>query len=132
MRCTTTLVLATALWAAGPAAAAEPRAPYDPRAAFAEADTNHDGSVDHEEFHARIVEVFYAADRDKDGFLSVEELEVLPLGGDLAKADRNGDGKLSLREFYRLRFADYDDADQDGDEVLSVDEVVGVFERRGR
>jgi Ca2+-binding EF-hand superfamily protein len=108
-----------------------PRQKYhDPRAAFAESDTNHDGAVDHEEFHARIVEVFYSADRNKDGSLDEVELEALVFPDDFGADDKDGNGRVSMREFLRVRFRDFRSADKNDDEVLTVEEVVGAYEGR--
>jgi Ca2+-binding EF-hand superfamily protein len=104
--------------------------PYDPRAAFAETDKNRDGQIDLEEFHARLVEVFFAADRNKDGFLSVEEFMQLPYPEGFKDADKNGDGRLSLPEFVSVRFRQFEDADTNHDGQLSLEEVVAAFEGR--
>ena len=106
--------------------------PYDPRAAFAETDTNKDGAIDLEEFHARLVEVFYNADTNKDGVLVVDEYKHLPLSGDFKEADVVQDGRLSLREFVRIRYQEFEHADTNHDGELSVDEVVAAFEGRPR
>ncbi len=129
MRVMGTMMLAARLALVGSLARAEAPAPtYDPRAAFAESDTNHDGAVDHGEFHARIVEVFYSADADKNGFLDATELRRLTFPEDFTANDKDRDGRVAMREFLRVRFADYDAADKDGDAVLSVDEVVAAYE----
>ena len=115
-------ILSGAVWAQGPAK------PYDPRAAFAEVDTNRDGQIDIEEFHVRLVEVFYRADTNKDGFLSVDEYGQLPFSGVFKAADTNGDGRISLPEFVTIRFRQFEDADTNHDYQLSVDEVVTAYE----
>ncbi len=105
---------------------------HDPSIAFAEADTNGDGQIDRAEFHARMVEIFFHGDRDKDGYMLWAELEAaVALPDDFRDADRNGDGRYSLHEFIRVRFDDYDVVDTDGDGLLSVKEVVDVFDRGG-
>ncbi len=106
--------------------------PYDPRAAFAETDTNKDGSIDLEEFHARLVEVFYNTDTNKDGFLIIDEYKQLPLSSDFKEADVSDDGKLSLREFVRIRYQEFEAADKNNDGELSVNEVVEAFEGKPR
>jgi Ca2+-binding EF-hand superfamily protein len=102
--------------------------PYDPRAAFAEADKNHDGQIDLEEFHARLVDVFFVMDRNKDGFLSLDEFMQLPYPEGFKDADKNGDGRVSLPEFVALRFREFEDADTNHDGQLSLEEVVAAFE----
>ena len=129
MRVTGTLIVAAWLVLAGSLALADDQAKkYDPRAAFAEADKNHDGVVDHEEFHERIVEVFYSADVNRDGFLDAVELKRLTFPDDFTADDKDKDGRVSMREFLRVRFHDYDAADTNDDGVLSVDEVIVAFE----
>jgi len=99
----------------------------DPRAAHAATDENHDGEIDREEFHHRIVQVFYFADADRDGFASNGQLKVFDEAELFETADRNGDSKLSLYEFVNARFNDFDDADSDHNGTLSVQEVVAAF-----
>jgi Ca2+-binding EF-hand superfamily protein len=133
MRMTATLILAAGLTLFGsPAGAGDQVTTHDPRAAFAEADTSRDGTVDREEFHVRIVEVFYHADRNKDGFLDAEELKALAFPEDFTADDKDRDGRVSMREFLRVRFRDFDPADTDQDGVLSLDEVVAVYEGKRR
>lgn len=107
--------------------AAEVPPQYDPRAAFAEADTNHDGVIDRWEFYNRVVEVFYHADGNKDGFLESQEIARLTFPDDMKNADTSHDGRITLPEFLRVRDLDYETADTNKDGVLSVDEVVGVY-----
>ena len=99
---------------------------------LAETDTNKDGVVDHLEFQMRIEEVFFSADRNKDGFLDAEELKQLAFPDDFTDDDKDRDGRVSMREFLRVRFHDYDVADTNHDGVLSLDEVVAAFEGRKR
>ena len=105
---------------------------YDPHVAFAEADQNHDGVIDHEEFHERIVEVFYAADVNKDGYLDATELKRLLFPDDFTDDDKDHDGRVSMREFLRVRFVDFTRADTNDDGVLSLDEVTAAFEGKKR
>jgi hypothetical protein len=112
----------------GGAHAQDQKTSYDPRAAFAETDKNHDGQIDLEEFHTRLVEVFYLADRDKDGFLSVEEYTQLPYSEGFKDADRNGDGRIALAEFVSIRFRQFEDADTNHDGQLSLEETVVAYE----
>ncbi|HME73878.1 MAG TPA: EF-hand domain-containing protein [Myxococcota bacterium] len=125
-------LLALALLAlAAPAGRTEEKPSYDVRAAFAQADENGDGVIDRAEFIDRTVEVFYAADANKDGYLSPEELEHGVLNPqDFKHADRNGDGRISLSEFLWARDALFDEADTNGDGVLQLDEVVNIYEKK--
>ena len=132
MRTIHSLILAAALVAAGSAYAADASPKADPRQAFKETDTNGDGVIDHEEFHVRIVEVFYFADANKDGYLDPNEIKVLVFADDFTEQDKDADGRVSLREFLRVRFADFPKADKDGDGMLSVDEVVTTYEEKGK
>ena len=101
----------------------------EPRAAHAATDKNHDGEIDHAEFQERIIEVFYFADKDKDGLVKPGELKTFDEAELFENADKNGDGKLSLKEFVAARFQNFEDADTDKNGTLSVDEVVAEFER---
>lgn len=102
---------------------------HDPRAAFAATDKNKDGEIDHAEFQQRITEVFYFADKDKDGLVVQGELKVYDEEDLFEDADKNGDSKLSLKEFVAARFEKFEEADTDESGTLSLDEVVAEFER---
>jgi Ca2+-binding EF-hand superfamily protein len=117
--------------AALPALAEEAPKAHDPRAAFAETDENADGRIDREEFHHRMVEIFFHGDRDKDGYMTDAELAgAVEFPKDFAGADRDADGRISLYEFIRVRFATFDEVDGDQDGLLSIEEVVNAFEVR--
>lgn len=133
MRFATILVPCVLLALASAAAGDETKAPpYDPRKAHAEADANGDGALDRAEFHSRMVEVFFFADSDRDGYMTWVEVEKsVAFPDDLRGADTNGDERISLHEFVRVRFADFDTIDSNHDGLLSVDEVVVVYERGG-
>jgi hypothetical protein len=108
----------------------KPKAAHNPRVAFAEADLNDDGQIDRREFHLRMVEVFFHADTDKDGFMQPEELNRATLiEEDFKTADNDDDGKISLYEFIEFRFYLFTEVDTDSNGRLSVEEVVVVFER---
>jgi len=131
MRLTLLLSLGLFTLTASACLADEPAKPQDPRVAFTQADENHDGRVDREEFHHRVVEVFFHGDRDKDGYLTPAELQIaVVFPEDFADADRDSDGRIALYEFVRVRFATFDEVDEDDDGVLSVEEVVDAYEAR--
>ena len=132
MRTIHALILAALVAAGSTVLAADASPKHDPRAAFKETDTNGDGVVDHEEYHVRIVEVFYFADANKDGVLDPTELKRLAFPEDFAVDDKDANGRVSLREFLRVRFVDFTKTDTDGDGVLSVDEVVSAWEGKSR
>ena len=115
-----------------PASAYAGEAPtYDPRTAFAETDTNHDAYVDNEEFVLRITEVFFEADTDKDGFLSLSEIHAaLVRPEELTSTDSNQDAKLSLHEFRRVRLLDFEQADTNDDGLLSLQEVIDASQKK--
>ena len=116
----------------GFAALADDRPTHDPRSAHKEADTNGDGHVDRAEFHARMVEIFFHGDANKDGYMMPAELEkTVAFPDDFRDADRDGDGRYSLYEFIEVRFYDFRLVDTDHNGLLSVEEVVTVFERGG-
>ena len=72
-----------------------------------------------------MVEVFYFADRNKDGVLTVEELAVIETVDQAAfrAADKRRDGRLTVEEFVAYRMIDFDAADKNKDGVLTYDEV---------
>jgi hypothetical protein len=119
-------VLGALLLLVAPAARADDRpSGYDARAAHAQTDRNGDGQVDLEEFHVRLVDVFFLGDADKDGVITAPELNavvVFPVA--LAEVDDNGDGKIQLYEFLHMRYEQFKEADENGDGLLSVEEVV--------
>ena len=89
------------------------------------ADKNRDGKIGRIEFLNRMREAFFFVDVDKDGFLTVEEYRLIQ-GADLRRftaADRNKDGKLSLDEFLKAVSGDFDAADKNDDGVLDEEEV---------
>ena len=103
--------------------------PYDPRAAHAATDRNHDGEINRDEFEQRIIQVFYFADVDRDGFVTIGQLQVFDEAHLFETADVDGDSRLSLSEFLAARSEDFDAADTDGSDTLSVEEVVEEFNR---
>lgn len=124
------IAFGTTLLCAGGAAAQQAPAPVtDPRSAFEATDRNRDSEIDHAEFQNRIIEVFYFADKDKDGLANKGELNVFDEEELFEEADRNGDGKLSVKEFVAARFEAFEEADTDENGSLSVEEVVAEFNR---
>ena len=92
---------------------------------FATTDLDKNGKIDRAEYQRRMVEVFYFADRNKDGVVTIEEFVAIePLDEKAFKAaDRDGDGKLTVNEFVAYRMIQFDEADRNKDGVLTVEEV---------
>ncbi len=103
--------------------------PYDPRAAHAATDQNHNGEISREEFEQRIIQIFYFADVDKDGFVTIGQLKAFDEDLLFETADGDGDSRLSLAEFLAARFENFRVADTDGSDSLSVEEVVEDFNK---
>jgi hypothetical protein len=99
--------------------------------AFGTSDLDKDGKVERVEYQRRMVEVFYLADKNKDGVVTVEEIVAIePLDEKAFKtADKDGDGKLSLNEFVSYRMIQFDEADRNRDGALTVEEVE-IWEKR--
>jgi Ca2+-binding EF-hand superfamily protein len=77
------------------------------------------------------VEIFFQGDRDKNGYMTSEELAgAVEFPKDFEEADRDGDDRISLYEFVQVRFATFDEVDTNTDGLLSVEEVVEAFDVR--
>jgi Ca2+-binding EF-hand superfamily protein len=92
---------------------------------FGLTDYDKNGRIDRQEYQKRMIEVFYFADRNKDGVVTIEELAVVETVDQKAfrAADKNGDGKLTVEEFVAYRMVDFDAADKNKDGVLTYEEV---------
>ena len=89
------------------------------------ADKNRDGKIGRVEFLERMREAFFFVDRNKDGFLTLDEYQLIQ-GADsrrFTRADRNKDAKLSIDEFLKAVTEDFDAADKNDDGVLDEEEV---------
>lgn len=68
------------------------------RPLFLRTDRDRDGTIKREEFYRQSVEHFYVLDKDRKGYLLLEDITGLP-PEDFKVANRRGDGKLTLDEF---------------------------------
>jgi Ca2+-binding EF-hand superfamily protein len=87
-------VLVAALAIAGLLAIAPRASAEDIRESFEETDLDHNGVIDRQEYRRRMVEVFYFADKNKDGVVTIEELRAVgPVDPqNFRAADKRGDG----------------------------------------
>ena len=93
-------------------------------------DKNGDGRIDREEFFQAVVEAFYFRDKNKSGYLTIEELkEASPEA--LKSVNRKGDGKITLHEYVNALFKDFEAADTDKDGLLTVEEI-DIYMRRAK
>jgi Ca2+-binding EF-hand superfamily protein len=130
MKCGTSSLLVVVL-ASSLASGAAPQAGYDVETAFAETDTNKDGSIEIDEFFDRLVEIYFHGDTDKNGTLSPDEFaKAVVVQQEFGSVDRNGDGVIDRREFVRARLPVFMQADLDKDGALSLAEVKAALEGR--
>jgi len=92
-------------------------------AAFAEADNNHDGYINVDEYVAYMVRAFAGLDLDRDRLLVPSDIpKTTPER--FARIDRNGDGKISLGEGVAEKMIDYFAIDTDEDGVFTLEELL--------
>ena len=120
-------LLMLALLAPASGWADELRPPHDPRAAHAATDRDHNGEIDRDEFEQRMIHIFYFADVDRDGYVTIGQLTVFDEALLFDTADVDSDSRISLSEFLVVRFENFREADTDGSDSLSVDEIVEAF-----
>ena len=98
---------------------------------FQQRDKNGDGKVDREEFYQGIIEIFFFRDKDKNGYLTIEELQGVVSVEVVKAASRKGDNRLTLDEYVNALFKDFAAADTDGDGKLSFEEI-DIYVRTNR
>jgi Ca2+-binding EF-hand superfamily protein len=106
-------------------ALAQGRQPLTRKQIIESADRNKDGRIGRVEFLERMKEAFFFIDNDKDGSVVVVEYQLIQVGDPkrFAAADRNKDGKLTLDEFLKAVSADFDDTDRNDDGVIDEEEM---------
>ena len=94
-------------------------------------DLNRDDRVDIEEYHRRVTEVYFFLDADKDGKLTVVEIQkgMTEIDADaIKKADTDGDTIITIYEFHYVLDKDFEIADKDRDGTLDEEELKGMME----
>jgi Ca2+-binding EF-hand superfamily protein len=107
----------------------------DPGKIFDSADTNGDGVITREEFHAARERAFTKLDRNGDGYIDKDDLSGRLAGRQKAQErlaqlvtqlDQDGDGRVSKAEFVDGPTPLFDRADADHNGELSRDEVAAM------
>lgn len=110
------------------------QAPVRPdwRESFRAHDRNGDSVIDREEFQQWMVDVFYRRDKDRKGYLVVEDVQGVMTLETFTAANRKGDGKLTLREFLNATFKDFEAIDVNYNGALTVEEIETYISRTGK
>jgi Ca2+-binding EF-hand superfamily protein len=97
----------------------------DTAATMAIADKNGDSRIDREEYHQRMTDVFFFADMDKDGNLTITEIRLVEDVDPQAfnAADRDGNQSLSIYEYHYVLHKDFDVADRNSDGTIDMEEL---------
>jgi Ca2+-binding EF-hand superfamily protein len=110
----------------------------DPTKIFDAADTNGDGVITREEFHAARERAFTRLDRNGDGYIDKDDLSSRLAGRSkaqerlsqlVAQLDKDGDGRVSKAEFVDGPTPLFDRADTDHNGELSRDEVAAIKQK---
>jgi Ca2+-binding EF-hand superfamily protein len=96
-------------------------------------DLNRDGRIDIEEYHDRITDVYFFLDADKDGKLTVVEIQrgIPSLDPDVIdNADVNGDTIITIYELRYVLYKDFDIMDKDKDGSLDKQEMKTAIQEK--
>ena len=96
-------------------------------------DLNKDDRIDIEEYRHRITDVYFFLDADKDGKLTVVEIQrgIPNLDPDLIdNTDVNGDTIITIYEFRYVLYKDFDALDKNQDGSLDQQEMKNMVEER--
>jgi Ca2+-binding EF-hand superfamily protein len=113
----------------------------DPTRIFDSADTNGDGVITREEFHAARERAFTRLDRNGDGYIDKDDAPSRPgerhaakdrLAQLVAQLDKDGDGRISQAEFVDGPTPLFDRADTDHNGELSREEVAAIRDKIGK
>ena len=96
-------------------------------------DLDGDNRIDLEEYRHRITDVYFFLDTDKDGILTVVEIqrsfpELDPAV--IGKADVNGDTTITIYEFRYVLYKDFEGMDKNKDGTLDQQEVKTAVEEK--
>ena len=96
-------------------------------------DLNEDDRIDIEEYRHRITDVYFFLDVDKDGKLTVVEIQrgIPNLDPDLIdNTDVNGDTIITIYEFRYVLYKDFDALDKNQDGSLDQQEMKNMMKER--
>jgi Ca2+-binding EF-hand superfamily protein len=96
-------------------------------------DLDGDDRIDIEEYHHRITDVYFFLDADKDGKLTVVEIQRSIPNLDSARinnADVNGDTIITIYEFRYVLYKDFDSMDKNRDGSLDTQEMKTAIEEK--
>ena len=96
-------------------------------------DLNEDDRIDIEEYRHRITDVYFFLDADKDGKLTVVEIQrgIPNLDPDMIdNTDVNGDTIITIYEFRYVLYKDFDALDKNQDGSLDQQEMKNMVEER--
>ncbi|HXV23948.1 MAG TPA: hypothetical protein VED46_06795 [Alphaproteobacteria bacterium] len=88
--------------------------------AFATLDADGDQLVTFEEFASKKILAFSAPDRNRDNYLSSDELRITP--EQFGSLDRDGDGKISGVEFVDSPYGQFEAYDSDKNGTITFEE----------
>ena len=96
-------------------------------------DLDGDDRIDIKEYRYRITDVYFFLDADKDGKLTVVEIQSSMPDIDPAvidKADVNGDAIITIYEFRYVLYKDFDEMDKNQDGSLDEQEMKATMEQK--
>ena len=94
-------------------------------------DLDGDDRIDIKEYHRRITDVYFFLDTDKDGKLTVVEIQRSKPNLDadqIGKADVNGDNIITIYEFRYVLYKDFETMDKNQDGSLDKQEMKTMVE----